>query len=40
MVKHIFIDIDDEEFEEFKRLKGNRTWKQVLIDGLKAGEKK
>lgn len=39
MVKHILIDIDDSEFEKMKKAKGKRTWKQVLGDGLKVGEK-
>lgn len=35
MVKHVFIDLDEAEFEEALNLKGNRTWKEVLKDGLK-----
>jgi len=32
MVKHILIELDDNEYEELVRLKGRKTWKQFVLD--------
>ena len=39
LVKRIVIVLDDAEHEKLRKLKGSRTWKQVLINGLKRGKK-
>ena len=36
---NVYVVFDDAEWEEMKRLKGKRTWEQVVKDGLKTGEK-
>jgi hypothetical protein len=33
MVKQIHIPVSDDEHAELKDKKGNRTWKEVLMDG-------
>lgn len=33
MVKNVFVSLDDNEYERLSKLKGNRTWREVLIDG-------
>lgn len=34
MVKYVHVPLSDEEHEEFSKLKGSRTWKEVLVEGL------
>ena len=34
MVKRIFVSVDDEEFDVMVKKKGDRTWEDVLRDGL------
>lgn len=34
-MKHINIYLEDNEHEKLIKLKGNKTWKQVLFDGVK-----
>jgi ribosomal protein L25 (general stress protein Ctc) len=33
-VKTINITLDEKEFQNAMKKKGNRTWKEVLMDGL------
>ena len=34
MVKHILIELEDEEYEALRRIKGRRTWKELLLSLL------
>jgi len=36
MVKNIRIALDDIEHEKLERIKGKRTWEEVLLRGIKA----
>ena len=38
-VKNINIALDDDEYLRAQKKKGQRTWKQVLMDGLESGQK-
>ena len=35
LVKHIHVILDDGEFDALKRAKGDRQWKEVLMEILK-----
>lgn len=35
MVKRVVVELDDAEHKELSQLKRGRTWKQVLVEGLK-----
>ena len=37
-IKNINIAFDEKEFAYAQKKKGNRTWKQVLLDGLESKE--
>ncbi|MEM1525263.1 MAG: hypothetical protein QW618_03885 [Nitrososphaerales archaeon] len=37
MVKRIFLVLDDDEFDRLVKLKGNKTWKELLVDPLLKG---
>lgn len=34
MVKRVFIYLDDDEFEKLVKLKGNKTWKEFLVEPI------
>jgi len=34
MVKHIFIVLDDDEFEALKKTKGEKTWKELMMEAV------
>jgi len=34
MVKHVIILLDNDEYEEFRKVKGFKTWKEILELGI------
>jgi len=34
MVKRIFIVLDDDEFEVLKKAKGEKTWKELMMEAV------
>ena len=39
MVKTIRVGLDDIKYEELIKIKGNRTWEEVLLKGIEAIKK-
>ncbi len=33
-IRTIRVQCDDEQFQEWKKMKGDRTWEQCMVDGL------
>jgi hypothetical protein len=36
-MKHVHIILEDQEHRELRRVKGNKTWKELLMETLKGG---
>mgnify|MGYP001610698285 CR=1 FL=1 len=35
MVKHIHLSLDDQLFDKLKKTKGERSWEEFLVGGVK-----